>query len=331
MSKVTFSIIPFIFIILLSLFFFVSPRFFAQEVAGSDEALKEILVKRFMNAGNLIAHAPFVVDAIIDRDDAKLDEIIIRFRRDDPEITYVYFADVNNNIIASSDPDVKGKTYDTALLSSGPSVVQEKNSIFEGGFSIRVGKKRVGALYFGAKPNIPVVKASAAPNPIFLIVGVVVGIIVFLITYSMGRNIELKIVDDINKRQEEVFSPKIESLKRRQDEAQQDVEELNRRIAAAKTNLETLNAEFEERKKKVEENPVMQSIEKLRGTESALLENLQRLKEEERKLTTEVNLLSQKREEVRSALEAEKKEESTLHEKLDLIKKKILHLETPKK
>ncbi len=331
MSKVTFSIIPLIFIILLSIFFFISPNFFAQEVVGSDEALKKILVKRFINAGNLIAHAPFVVDAVIDKDDAKLDEVIIRFRRDDSEITYVYFADAKDNIIASSDQDVKGKTYDSALLTSGPSVVREKNGVFEGGFSIRVGKTRVGALYFGAKPNIPIVKASAAPNFIVLIVGVVVGIVVFVITYSMQRNIEMKIMDDINRRQEEVFSPKIESLKQRQDEAQQEVDELNSKVAAAKATLETLNTEFEERRKKIEENPVMQSIEKLKETETVLLENLQRLKEEEQKLTTEISLLSQKREEVRSALEAEKKEESTLHEKLDLIKKKILHLETPKK
>jgi len=62
-----------------------------------------------------------------------------------------------------------------------------------------------------------------------------------------------------------------------------------------------------------------------------LLKRLEKLKEEEQQLNKEISLITQKREEVRSALEAEKKEERTLHEKLDLIKKKILHLETPKK
>jgi len=331
MSKISFSIIPFIFIILLSIFFFVSPNFFGQEVAGSDEALREILVKRFINAGNLIAHAPFVVDAVINKDDAKLNEIIVQFRQDDSDITNVFFTDTENNIIASSDPNVKGRTHDSALLESGPSVVKEKNGTFEGGFSIRVGKKRVGALYFGAKPDVPVVKASAVPNPIILVVGLVVGIVVFLITFSMQRNLEVKIVEDINRRQEEVFSPRIESLKQKQEESQQELDELNGKIRNAAAELKKLNAEFDEKKKKFEENPVMQSIEKLRGTESVLIESIEKLKEEEQKLTKEVSLLSQKREEVRSALEAEKKEESTLHEKLDLIKKKILHLETPKK
>ncbi len=331
MSKISFSIIPFIFIILLSIFFFVSPRFFSQEVAGSDEALREILVKRFINAGNLIAHAPFVVDAVIDKDDAKLNEIIVQFRQDDSEITDVFFTDTENNIIASSDPNVKGRTYDSALLESGPSVVKEKHGTFEGGFSIRVGKKRVGAFYFGAKPDVPVVRASAVPSPIVLAVGIIVGIVVFLITFLMQRNLEVKIVEDINRRQEEVFSPRIESLKQTQEQAQRELDALNGKIKTATVELKKLNAEFDEKKKKFEENPVMQSIEKLRGTESVLIENIEKLKEEEQKLTKEISLLSQKREEVRSALEAEKKEESTLHEKLDLIKKKILHLETPKK
>jgi len=331
MSKISFSIIPFIFIILLSVFFFVSPHFFGQEVAGSDEALKEILVKRYMNVGNLIAHATFVEDALIMEEVANLGEVISRFRRDDSEITFIHFTDINNKVIASSDPNVLGKTYTSALLESGPSVVKENNGTFEGGFSIRVGKKRVGALYFGAKPDVPVVKASAVPNPIILLVGLVVGIVVFVIAFSMQRNLEVKIVEDINRRQEEVFSPKIESLKEKQDQAQEELNELNGKIKTATAELIKMNAEFDEKKRKFEDNPVMQSIEKLRGTESVLIENIEKLKEEEQKLTKEISLLSQKREEVRSALEAEKKEESTLHEKLDLIKKKILHLETPKK
>ncbi len=331
MSKLTFPIIPLIFIILLSIFFFISPNFLAQEVAGGEEVLKEMFVKRFINVGNLIAHATFVEDAVIMEEVANLNEVISRFRRDDSEITFIHFTDAKNKVIASTDPNVMGKSYDSALLDSGPSVVKEKDGIFEGGFTIRVGKKKVGALYFGAKPEIPAVKASATPHPITLVVGIVVGIIVFLITFSMQRNFEVKIVENINKRQEEIFSPKIESLRNEQKQAQQAVDELNSKLTEAKTNLEQLNEEFETRKKKIEDNPVMQSIEKLRETETVLLENIEKLKEEEQKLTKEISLLSQKREEVRSALEAEKKEEGTLHEKLDLIKKKILHLETPKK
>ncbi len=330
MSKATFSIIPLILIIMLSVFFFLSPRFFAQ-TTSSDDAVKEILVKRFINVGNLIAHATFVEDAIIMGEAANLTEIVDRFRRDEPELIFIHFTDDKNKVIASSDPATVGKNYESTLVKSGPSVVKEKNGIFEGGFTIRVGKTNVGAVYFGAKPEIPALKISASPNPIIVVIGVVFGIIVFLIMLFMQRNLEARIVEDINERQKEVFSPKIQSLKQEQAQAEQHIDELNSKIATAQQNLKRLNEECEERKKAIEANPVMQSVEKLKGAEAEILKKLEKLKEEELRLTKEIDLLSQKREEVRSALEAEKKEEQTLHEKLDLIKRKILHLEKPNK
>lgn len=331
MSKVTFAIIPLILIILLSAFFFVSPKFFTQETAGSGEMLKEIIVKRFMNIGNLIAHATFVEDAIIMEEVANLSEIINQFCRDEPEVSFIHFTDGKNKVIASSDSTIVGKTYSSTLLKSGSSVVRATNGLYEGGFSIKIGKTKVGALYFGAKPKVPVIKVSASPNPIILAVGIIVGIIAFIIMFAMQRGLETKIVEDINKRQEEVFSPKIESLRKEQEQGQREVDTLNDKIVEATKNLQQLSEDYEAKKKEIEANPVMQSIEKLKTAESELLKRLEKLKGEEHKLNKEVSLLSQKREEVRSALEAEKKEESTLHEKLDLIKKKILHLETPKK
>ncbi len=331
MSKVTFSIIPLILIFLLSVFFFLSPKFFAQEATGSGEEIKEILVKRFMNIGNLIAHATFVEDAIIMEEISNLNEIIDRFHRDEKEITYIHFTDAKNKILASNDPNKVGKTHNSTLLKSGSSVVNEKDGTFNGGFSIKIGKTTVGALYFGAKPTIPAVKVTASSNPLILVIGIVVGVIAFFIMFSMQRNLETKIVEDINARQEEVFSPKIESLKKEQQQAQQKVDELHNKLSKAKGDLKKMNDDYESRKREIEENPVVQSIEKLKQSETDTLKRLEKLKDEEQRLNKEIALLSQKREDVRSALEAEKKEESTLHEKLDLIKRKILHLETPKK
>jgi len=331
MSKVSFAIIPCILIVLLSVFFYLSPKFMTSQSAGGDTALKEVLIKRFVNIGNLIAHATFVEDAIIMEEVGNLNEIIARFKRDEPELQYIHFTDSKNKVIASDDQKSIDKTYNSSLLKSGSSVVKENNGLYEGGFSINVGKTMVGALYFGAKPNIPPVKVEAGSNPIILVVGVVLAIIVFIVMFSMQKNLEAKIVENINKRQEEVFSPKIESLKKEQDKVQKDFEELQSKADEARRKLEQVEGDYEAKKQEIEENPVMQSIERLKETESETLGRLEKLKEEEQRLNKEVTLLSQKREEVRSALEAEKKEEQTLHDKLDLIKKKILHLETPKK
>jgi hypothetical protein len=331
MSKVTSALIPLILIILLSVFFYLSPRFIAQPAVSGGEALEEVVTKRFMNVGNLIAHATFVEDAIITGQSLNLSEIIARFMRDEKEITYIHFTDADGNVLASSDQELIGKGYESALLNSGSSVVEENNGIYEGGFAITIGKTVVGALYFGARPDIPTLSVGASSSPIPLVAGVVVGIIAFFIIMAMQRNLESKIVDGINKRQEEVFSPKIESLKRDQEKAQNEYDKLQKQITASQDQLSTLKKEHEEQKREIESNPVVQSIEKLKASEAELLKRLEKIKEEEQQYSKEVTLLSQKREEVRSALEAEKKEERTLHEKLDLIKKKILHLETPKK
>jgi hypothetical protein len=331
MSKVTSALIPFILIILVSVFFYLSPRFIAQPAVSDGKALEKVITERFMNVGNLIAHATFVEDAIISEQALNLSEIIVRFKRDEEEITYIHFTDKSGNVLASSDQSMVDKVYESTLLNSGSSVIKQTDGLYEGGFAITVGKTVVGALYFGARPEVPSINVSPSSSPIPLAVGIVVGIITFIIMLAIQRNMESRIVDDINRRQEEVFSPKIESLKKSQENAQKEYDKLQEKLTAGQEKLTKLNQEYEAQKREIESNPVVQSIEKLKGNEVEILKRLERLKEEEQQHSKEITLLSEKREEVRSALEAEKKEERTLHEKLDLIKKKILHLETPKK
>lgn len=331
MSKIGVAIVSLILVILLSVFFFLSPRIFGQAPAGDGEPLKELLISRFTTLGNSIAHAAFVEDAIIMKDEANLSEIITRLRRDEPEIGFINFTDNKNRVIASSDPTIVGEIYNPDLLEAGNSVVRENSGVYEGGFGITVGNKRVGAFYFEAKPTVSSIKISSSPNPVILVIGIVVAFILFVVVLSMSRSIEAKLVEDINRRQEAVFSPKVQSLRNEQSAAQERLSRLNSEIVQAQETLRKFTEEYESKKKEVENNPVVQSIEKLKESEADLLKRLEALKEEESKLNTEISLLTQKREEVRSALEAEKKEESTLHEKLDLIKKKILHLETPGK
>jgi hypothetical protein len=331
MSRINFAIIPVIFIIILAVFSFLSPKLFTPKAANNTEALSEMVSKRFTSLGNSIAHATFVVDAVVVSDDAPLGEIISKVRQDEPEISAIHFTDTKGVVIASSDPNLVGKNYLSDILKSGTSVVRNAAGVFEGGFSINIGSKSIGALYFKAKPVIPEVKVSSAPSPIPLILGVVLALLSFLIIMSMGKNLESKMVEHINQRQEEVFKPKIESLKNEQHEVQKVLDDLTKKTNETRQNLQKMTEEYSARKKEIEANPVVQSIEKLKANEAELLKRLSALKDEESKLTKDISLSIQNRDEVHSALEAEKKEESALREKLDLIKKKILHLETSAK
>ncbi len=330
MSRISSAVISLVLIIILSVFFFLSPRFFAQKAANEKEILDKLLSKRLESLGHVIAHASFVEDAIIMGEEANLGEIITRIKNDEPDIKFIHFTNKDNTVIASSSSDIVGQKYHSNLGKTGDEV-RENDGIYEGAFKIKVGKRTIGTLYLGIAPQISQIKVATASNPIVLIVGIIIGIIAFFITLSSGKSLEAKLIEDINKRQEEVFSPKIEALKSEQENAQKKLEELNNKIEAAKDGLRRLNEEYEKRKQEFESSPVTQSVEKLKATEAELIKRLETLKQEEQNLKNEVTLLNQKREEVRSALEAEKKEEKNLHDKLDLIKKKILHLETPGK
>ncbi len=331
MSKGAASIVILLLVLALTGFFFFSPNLFSRDDVLDSNIVKELLVRRFTSLGNSIAHAAFVEDALIMGEEAKLTEIVTRLKNDEPEITYVHITDGDNKVLVSTDPAMVTKTYTSNLLSGGSSAVAERNGSYEGGFSIEIGKTKVGFLYFGANPAVTSGTFSVSGNPITVVVGVVVAFVAFLLTLLSKRNIKARLIDEMNKRQSEIFSPKIEALKNAQNEAQNKLREMNEKLESTEQELEKFTEDYEAKKKEAENNPIVQSIEKLKASESDLIKSIEGLKEEEGLLNTEISLLSQKREEVLNALESEKKEERTLHEKLDLIKKKILHLETPGK
>uniref|UniRef100_A0A7C4THY6 Single cache domain-containing protein n=1 Tax=candidate division WOR-3 bacterium TaxID=2052148 RepID=A0A7C4THY6_UNCW3 len=324
MSKISFGLIPAILIIFLSVFFYLSPKILGQKSAIDKQSINDLINKRFLSLGNSISHATFVVDAVVENDDLKLSEIITTLRQDEPEITLIHFLNAENKIIASSDPNAIGNNSNIVL---GKEKIREKSGIYEGTFGITIGSKIIGALYFQARPRVPEIKVSSESNPIILILGIVVAIVTIVIMLLMSRGLEAKLVEEINRRQEEVFLPKIDALKNEQITAQKTLDELNKKITEAQTNLKTIEEQYAAKKREFESSPVVQSVEKLKETEVELLKKLEVLKEEENRLNKEITLLTQKREEIMTALEAEKKEEATLREKLDLIKKKILHLE----
>lgn len=331
MSRGAAAVIVLFLILLLTAFLVFSPRFFSQKNAQNSELFKELLVKRFTSLGNSVAHSSFVEDAVIMGEEANLIEIITRLQRDEPELRFIHITDAENKVLASSDSTMVGEVFDTKILATGSNTVRETSGLYEGGFSIDIGQKRVGVLYFGANPRMSAMQLPSDVNSLAIIVGVVFAIIAFVVTVLSGRRIRAKLIDEMNRHQEEMFSPKIESLKRAQSEAQIRLNEVNDQIRNAESELHRFAEEYELQKREAQSNPLVQSVEKLKAAEVNLIKRLDDLKEEEAQLNTEISLLSQKREEVLSALEIEKREERTLHEKLDLIKKKILHLETPGK
>jgi sensor histidine kinase regulating citrate/malate metabolism len=331
MSRGAASVIVLFLILVLTALFFFSPNLFPGQDVGNTSLVKELTTQRLTSLGKSIAHAAFVEDAVIMGDDAKLSEIITRLQKDEPELTFVHITDAKYNILASSDTSKIGAVYSTDLLPTGSSSVKEQNGFYEAGFSINVGQMRIGALYFGLKPNLAAMPISKDRNPLIIIAGFACALIAFLVMLFSKRRTKARLVAEMNTRQEEIFSPKIEALRRAQNEAQSRLNEINDNIKNAEQDLQRLSDDYETRRKEAESDPLMQSVEKLKSAEIKLMKHLEELKEEESQLNTELSLLSQKREEVLNALENEKKEERTLHEKLDLIKKKILHLETPGK
>jgi serine/threonine protein kinase len=106
--------------------------------------------RRFTDIGNLVAHSDYVKEAYIMCAEANLNEVIQQLRGDEPEITYIHFADDKNVVIASSDTSVMGAVFNSDLPKSGPSTVRGRERFYEGAFEIKADETRLGALYFGA-------------------------------------------------------------------------------------------------------------------------------------------------------------------------------------
>ncbi|MGQ9534793.1 MAG: hypothetical protein ACUVTF_06130 [bacterium] len=328
MSRVTFGLIPAILLIILSVFFYLSPQFIGQKPTNGKQAVSEMINKRIINLGNFVSQLSFVTDFILDNDEARLSEVVTTLKQTEPEILSVSITDGEKKVIASSETSLLGTNY-VPLNPAALNKVTERGGVFESGFPINLANKTIGIVYIKLQPKIPEIKIASSSNPIVLIAGIALAIITFVIMTAMTSVLESRLIEDINIRQEEVFLPKIEALKKQQTEAEQTLNDLNKKIAEGENKIKKLESEYAAKKKEYESSPVMQSVEKLRQTEAELVKRLGILKNEENKLNNEINLLSQKREEIMNALDAEKKEEARLHEKLDLIKKKILHLESP--
>ncbi len=111
---------------------------------------KKSLEGRLSGIGYLVTRLPYVVDAVITRDETSLNDMITALRIDEPEISYAHFVDAQGMIIASSSPRSVGEVFYPAPGITDSSAVIEKSGIYECGFGLRVSEKKIGSFYFGA-------------------------------------------------------------------------------------------------------------------------------------------------------------------------------------
>ena len=240
MSKGAVSFIVLFLILVLTAVFFFSPSIFPRQSAENSSLARDLHIQRLTSLGNSIAHAAFVEDAVIMGDDAKLSEIITRLQRDERELTFIHITDANDKILASNDVSKIGQTHNANIVIDGASAVQEQGGVYEAAFSINVGQMRIGVLYFGLKPSVGQVQLSSDSDPVIIVIGVVCALIAFVVMVISKRNTKAKLVTEMNDRQEEIFSPKIEALRRAQTEAQSRLNEINDKIKNAGVEMQRL-------------------------------------------------------------------------------------------
>jgi serine/threonine protein kinase len=108
----------------------------------------ELRAETYESVGNIIAHSSYVEDLLTMDEIALLDDIITELQTAVTDISLVHFINDQDIIIASSDPASLGRGFFNDVLDDKESIVRQKDEYYEGGFSVRIGKKKIGALYF---------------------------------------------------------------------------------------------------------------------------------------------------------------------------------------
>ncbi|RKX71046.1 hypothetical protein DRP53_02910 [candidate division WOR-3 bacterium] len=283
----------------------------------------------------LIANSGFTEDAYLLNDASMLGEYTIRFKRSSPNFRKIIFLDSTGKVISSSDPSLVGKPYrgdinlGTLKSKGSMSVAKEGYSIY--GAPINIQNRNYGYVITEITNKISAAPPPEENLPLKLLPGIVIalvgGLIFGVVAMSLSGRIAEDVAEELAAQQEAVFSPKVRRLKEELESLKAQKEEIESRIKAGEDDLADLNRKKEELDQKLREHPVVKSIDKLKASEAKLMEDLKRLKEEKEKLEEEKRRLESEREEILRKIEIDRQEEKTLHEKLELIKKKILKLE----
>lgn len=108
----------------------------------------EMRAKRYESVGKVIAHSSYVEDVLAMDEIERLDDIINELRAVVTDVSLVHFTDRQGIIVASSDGAVLGDEFFSDILENDESIVRQRDGCYEGGFSVRIGEKKIGSLYF---------------------------------------------------------------------------------------------------------------------------------------------------------------------------------------
>ena len=285
----------------------------------------------------LIANSGFTEDAYLLKDPLMLGEYNIRFKRSSPYFRKITFLDSKGKIISSSDTSLIGKLYPASAafntLKSKGKLISNKGDCSIFGSEIKIDGKIYGYVIVEVRSKIPQVTfAPSGENlPMKFIPGIVLaligGMVFGFVVMAVSNRIAEDVAEELSTQQELIFSPKVKKLKEEFETLRAAKEEIESKIKTDRTHLEEMKRRKEDLDHQLREHPVVKSIDKLRESEAKLMEGLRNLKDEKEKLDAEIKKLETERDEIMRKIEADRQEEKKLHERLELIKKKILKLE----
>ncbi len=348
MSKIWFFIVPFLGILGLSFLLYMLPD--GAAVGGgteNDPNYLNLLKERHLSIARLLSASGYILDAILMEDNFALNGQIKKVYQLEPDIVYLNITDPGHKIVGSLDSTLMNKDYKgppkLKPLTNEPVLIQETETDnikqLHYALPITMAGKKVAALYIGFKtnpalnlPGATVIKTKK--SPLMLAIGSGFALVISILLMIFAGALKGRVLNQLVEEQEHLFSPKITSLKREEEELNNGIAALNRKkgnlqndIAAAEMAVQGMKQEYETMKQQIASNPITQSLEKLKAAEGELLKKLEKLKLAENQLNKEIKVLKAQSEEVNTKLEADRQEEKALHDRLDLIKKKILRLE----
>ncbi len=349
MSKFRFFIIPFLGILALTCVIYLLPQPGPKGGGGvANDAGQLTLIKdRYRSITQIVAASDNLIDAVIMEDNFTLNRVLAQIKRIESDVLYASVVGKDNTILGSLDTLLAGKAYKAPAglktLGDEPFLIQESASgnIKQLHFAVPVvsSGKKIAALYLQAKAAPPLATTRSAPvnapkSPLILGLGVVFAFMVSFVVVAVAGSMKGAVLDKLVNEQQHLFSPKIAQLKKEEEQLKTDVDNLIKRksdldteAAAAQITVVNAKKEYEVVMQQIAQHPITQSVEKLKTAEADLIKRLEQMKAEGGKAAKELELAKAQHETIRKSLESERQEEKALHDRLDLIKKKILRLE----
>jgi len=349
MSRFRFFIIPFLGILALTFVVYLLPQPVSKGSGGvpNDPGYMSLLKDRYKSVAQIVATSDNIIDAVIMKDNFTLNRVLGKVKQIESDVLYISIVDDDNTVLGSFDTLLVGKAYKgpagLKMLGAEPILIQESSSgnIKQLNYAVPVlsSAKKIAALYLQAKATPSLVTTRSAPvntakSPLIVGVGAVFALLVSFVMVAVAGSMKEAVLDKLVSEQQHLFSPKIAQLKKDEEQLETDIDNLEKRksdldteAAAAQMTVVNAKKEYETVMQQIAQHPITKSVEKLKAAEADLIKRLEQMKAEGGKAGKELELVKTQHETTRKSLESDRQEEKALHDRLDLIKKKILRLE----